>query len=247
MKNPGLGSVRLPAGVGATGSSHGSTSHPVSAGPGCHERPANCPKRCRSAPRSAALPRPAPRRGRLAPQRAHDLAPSASFRRATSSGAMRSSSCAQTADSQPTTITPSRSPVGVARAAIASPTAAGQTRWTAASGVCGARRSASAATAVAAGRGAGRRRHRRDPSRARPAGRPGPRAHKPDIGAQAHARARRPVPPPRCRALPQVAGLTPPPRARRRRRRPPSPRRAPRAGARRPRRRRPARGRGRSS
>ena len=69
---------------------------------------------------------------------------------------MRSSSWAQTADEQVTVSTPSRSPVGSAWAAIASPTADGHTRWTSASVVCGASRSASAPIASDSGRGSRR-------------------------------------------------------------------------------------------
>ena len=76
--------------------------------------------------------------------------------RSVSSGPMRSSSCAQTADAQVTVSTPSRSPVGSACAATTSPTASGHTRWTSASVVCGASRSASAAMACDSARGSRR-------------------------------------------------------------------------------------------
>ena len=55
-------------------------------------------------------------------------APSAPLMRATSSGPIRSSSWAHTADEHVTVSTPSRSPVGSACAEITSPTAVGQTR-----------------------------------------------------------------------------------------------------------------------
>src|SRR5919197_959332 len=80
-------------------------------------------------------------------------APRAALIRPTSSGPMRSSSWAQTADEQVTVSTPSRSPVGSAWAAITAPTTSGQTRCTSASVVWGARRSARAAMAWDSGRG----------------------------------------------------------------------------------------------
>ena len=71
------------------------------------------------------------------------------LRRSTIAGPIRSSSCAQTDAEHETVSTPARSAVGVASAAIASPTTSRQTRCTSASSVSGASSSWSRSSASA--------------------------------------------------------------------------------------------------
>ena len=80
--------------------------------------------------------------------------PRAAFRRSSRAPSISSSSWAQTAASQLTVSTPSRSAVGWAASAIAGPATAGQACWTRASRVAGASWSTSGPSAEEIGRGA---------------------------------------------------------------------------------------------